>query len=170
MNWTSIIIALISCLIFTSFVILGVYKFTLLASYSAYSSKWAEKVPIKGMNLWSIVTFTAAILLVPVLIELGVNNPWQFLGFFTPLYLILVSFTPEWQTNKSQYKVHVVGALSCAIAAFGWLIFVQHQLLTVIVVADILLLISLLTQTLKKSYVFWLEMIMFASVYISIFI
>ena len=160
--------ALLSLAIFGGFILLGVRKFGMLPSYSAYSSKWAETVPIHNANLWSIITTVVALLLAPVLIEQGEGNPWQCLGFFAPLYLIVVAFTPRWETDEKQKRVHVVGAVLCAVLAVLWIILLRHQwwpfplsLLAAWCVAHS-------TDTVRESSVFWLEMTLFTSVYIAL--
>ena len=77
--------ALISTLALFSFIGAGIIRFGLLRSYSSYSSKWGEAVPMNNMNLWSIVTFVAAFMLCPALLELGTASLWQFLGFLARL-------------------------------------------------------------------------------------
>ena len=161
---------IISLVIFAGFILLGVYKFGLLDSYSAYSDKWAYAVPIKNANLWSIVTMVAAFLMCPVMIESGHDSPWQFLGFATPVYLILVACTPNWAHNIKEHIVHSVGAFLCAGAAVCWLILVRRQLPIAVFSLLGALSLSLATKSLKKSYTFWLEMAMFAAVYVSLLI
>lgn len=156
---------LISTLALFSFIGAGVVRFGLLPSYSAYSSKWGQAVPMNNMNLWSVVTFVAAFLLCPALLELGAASMWQFLGFLTPVYLITVSLTPEWQTKLDQYKVHMIAAVLCATGGLGWLIFVMHALKVLGCVFAFIMTMALFSGTAKTSAIFWLEMFMFLSVY-----
>ena len=159
-----------SLVLFAGFVLLGIWKFGLLDSYSAYSDKWAYAVPIKNANLWSIVTMIAAFLMCPVMIQTGHDSPWQFLGFATPVYLILVACTPNWAHNIKEHIVHSVGAIVCAIAAVAWIILVRKQFPIVWFSLLVGFIGALATKSLRKAYTFWGEMVMFASVYISLLI
>ena len=160
-----------SFVLFAGFVLLGIWKFGLLPSYSAYADKWAVAVPIDDRtNLWSAVTIIVAMLMVPALVETGYGNPWQFLGFFCPLYLIVVGFTPKWAHSIKQHIIHSVGAFLCAGAAVCWLILVRRQLPIAVFSLLGALALALATKSLKKSYTFWAEMAMFAAVYVSLLI
>ena len=74
----SIVSAVISLVLLVGFVVLSVIKFGWRHSYSAFNICWDEVVPIHNMHLWSIVTFVVAFLIMPALIEKGVDNPLQF--------------------------------------------------------------------------------------------
>ena len=161
---------IISLVIFAGFILLGVWKFGLLDSYSAYSSKWNEAVPIKNMNLWSIVTIIVAGLLCPVIIETGIGNPWQFLGFLTPVYLITVACTPNWETNKKEHIIHSTLAILCAIAAILWIVLVRKQFYIALTYTLICIALGLFTKTFKRAYTFWGEIAMFSSVYCSLLV
>ena len=160
------VFATLSALLLFSFIFAGVARFGLLNSYSAYSAKWGRAVPMNNLNLWSVVTFATAIILCPVLIELGVGSMLQFLGFLTPVYLMVVSLTPDWMTKKTQNIVHSVFAILCAIGGLLWVILIMHGFNLLCGVLVFILTLALLTGTVKTAAVFWLEMIMFSSVYL----
>ena len=159
-----------SLVLFAGFILLGIKKFGLLDSYSAYSSKWNQAVPINNMNLWSIVTILAAGLLCPCIIETGIGNPWQFLGFLTPVYLITVACTPNWETNKKEHIIHSTVAIFCAIAALLWIILIRKQFYIALISTIVFILLGLFTKTFKRAYTFWGEMAMFSMVYCSLLI
>jgi len=165
--WITILSAL-SAIILFGFIFAGVVRWGLLPSYSDYSSKWGEVIPIHNMNLWGIVTFVAAALLMPVMIELGNDNVFQFLGFFTPVYLMCVSFTPNWKTDETEGKLHPIFAYSCAAAAFAWILFVVKMWPVLLGASLFVIATALLSLTLKTSKIFWLEMIMFVGTYLSL--
>lgn len=170
MTTFALITTLMSLAFFAGFILLGVRKFGLLPSYSAYSSKWTEAIPIHNANLWSIVTVIVAMLLAPALIEQGEGNPWQCLGFFAPIYLIVVAMTPRWETDKKQKRVHMVGAILCALMAFLWAALVCHTPATVILSLMVAWIAGVLTRSIERSLVFWAEMAMFSAVYVSLLI
>lgn len=154
------LLAIISTILFFGFIIAGVCKFGLLHSYSAYASKWGS---VAGIPIWSIVTLLSAFLIMPCLIEIAAFSPFQFLGFLTPLYLIGVSLTPTWETDPIVKRWHVILATLCAISGLLWLVLVMNWKL--LIVPLVVVLMGLVTGTWDTSYVFWLEMIMFTSVY-----
>ena len=160
--------ALMSILALFSFIGAGVVRFGLLPSYSSYSSKWGKAVPMNNMNLWSMVTFVAAFLLCPALLELGAASMWQFLGFLTPVYLITVSLTPEWETDRRQYIVHMIAAALCAVGGLGWLVIVMRSLKVLACVMAFIATMALFSGTAKSCWLFWAEMFMFVSVYATI--
>lgn len=151
------------------FIVLSTALFGLQSSYSAYASKWKERVPIHNMNLWSIVTIVSALLLVPTMIERGEQTPLQFLGFIVPIYLIVVGLTPDYEKDKFQGKVHTAAACICAMLAFLWLILIVKSYIFLPVVAFMVVITALSTGTFKSSMIFWGEMIMFFSIYLAIF-
>lgn len=155
-----------SALLLFGFICWGVMRFGLLPSYSDYSRRWAEAVPMNNLNLWSLITAVAAFLLTPALLEFGALSAWQFLGFLVPVYLICVALTPEWKTNPTQHKLHFIFAGLCAFGGVAWLLLVRHAYWVFGIVAVFFTTLALLTGTVETSAVFWAEMIMFVSVYI----
>lgn len=160
--------AILSTVILFSFISSGVIKFGLQNSYSGYSMKWGEAVPMNNMNLWSIVTFVAAFLLCPVLLELTAGSALQFLSFLTPIYLIITALTPGWYADKRVFRVHAIAALLCMCGSLIWMIAIMHAIKVVAVVAIFYMTIALLTGTWKTSYIFWIEMWLFVSVYVTV--
>ena len=159
-------LTVVSMTLLFAFIILGVAKFGILPSYSAQSTKWLEVYP--DFSIWMEVTLVASMLLVPVLIELGESNPFQFLGFFAPVYLIAVSFTPRWELDDQEHKYHVIFAALCAVAGVAWTLFVAHTALILLGVALAVVVVGLATKSLISAKVFWAEMVAFLSVYASI--
>lgn len=158
--------AILSTFLLFSFISIGVIKFGLQNSYSAYSIKWGNAVPLNNMNLWSIVTFVAAFLLCPVMLELAAGSLLQFLGFLTPIYLIIVSFTPNWNEGGKVFAIHAIFAILCMIGSLVWSIAIMHAVKVVAIIGIFYLTIALLTGTYKTSAVFWLEMWLFSSTYL----
>ena len=171
MTTVSLITTLASLAIFGGFVGLSVHRFGWRRSYSAYAAKWHEAVPLaSNTHRWSIITVVVALLLVPALLERGEGDPWQFLGFFAPMYLCVAAFTPEYEINKRQMKIHVIGTALCAIVSVAWICFVAERWWTIPVWLVAAWLAAYDTITVKKSWLFWLEMAMFGAAYTTIFI
>lgn len=157
-----------SALFLFGFICTGVIRFGLQSSYSAYSALWGKAVPMNNMNLWSIMTFAAAFLICPVLVELGTASVFQFLGFLIPVYLIVVALTPDWETDKKQHIIHSVFAVLCLIGAWVWLIVVMDSLFLLIGVLVFIAAQALMSGTFRSSFVFWGEAHIFLTVYLAI--
>lgn len=154
-----------SVILLAGFVILSIYRFGLLGSYSAYAKRWDAAYPIHNANLWSIITIASALLMMPAMIELGESNPLQLFGFFTPIYLIIVGLTPKWESSSKQNLVHTMFAFICAVVAASWIVFVAKIWWSLAIAFAAVLLLSLATRTLRHSLVFWAEVVMFAATY-----
>lgn len=171
MTTVSLITTLASLALFGGFVGLSVHRFGWRRSYSAYAAKWHEAVPLaSNTHLWSIVTVVVALLLVPALLERGEGDPWQFLGFFAPMYLCFAAFTPDYETDKRQMKIHIIGTSLCALVSVAWICFVAERWWTIPVALVAAWLAAYATITVKKSWLFLLEMAMFAAAYTTLFI
>lgn len=165
MTTFSLITTILALVIFVGFVAISVRKFGWQKSYSAYAAKWTEAVPINDhTHLWSIVTFIVALLMACGMLEQGEGHPLQFLGFFAPVYLAIVAFTPEYETNRQQRIVHVAGALLCAAASVAWLWFAGPQG-TIFFSLIAAWLLGILTRSINSSLIFLAEMAMFAAVF-----
>ena len=160
-----------SLLLFGGWLALSVRRFGWLGSYSAYASRWTEAVPLGNHTcLWSIVTILVAMLLCPAMIEAGDESPLQVLGFAAPVYLGVVSFTPKWETDKRQRRVHVIGAMACAVIALLWLILALRLWFYPVIAFALALTVSLMSRTLRTSYVLWGELALFSAVYAALII
>ena len=165
MTTFSLITTILALVIFVGFVAISVRKFGWLRSYSAYAAKWTEVAQInRHTHLWSIVTVIVALLMACGMLEQGDGHPLQFLGFFAPVYLAIVAFTPEYETNREQHIVHVMGALLCATASVAWLWFAGPQG-TIIFSLMVAWLLGILTRSINSSLIFWAEMAMFGAVF-----
>lgn len=163
---TFLVLTIVSAVALLGFITIGLFKFGLLPSYSAYATKWLEKYP--NFSIWAFVTIIAAFLIVPPLIEVGTGNPLQFLGFLTPVYLIIVGLTPRWESNLNEHIVHSVFAGLCAAGAILWSIFVSNTWICIVYCAIFIFLVSLTSKTFMKGATFYLEMIAFLAIYSSL--
>lgn len=165
MTTFSLITTILALVIFVGFVTFSVVKFGWLRSYSAYAAKWTEAVPINAQtHLWSIVTVIVALLMACGMLEQGEGHPLQFLGFFAPVYLAIVAFTPEYETNRQQRIIHYIGTILCAAASVAWLWFAGPQG-TIFFSLIAAWLLGILTRSINSSLIFWAEMAMFGAVF-----
>ena len=158
----------LSTVILFSFISGGIIRFGLQPSYSVYSKKWSDAVPINSTNLWSIITIVAAFLLCPAMLEVAAGSALQFLGLLTPVYLIITALIPDWYTSKKVYLVHAISALLCMCGSLVWLIAIMHAFKVVVIIGIFYMTIALLTGTTRTSMVFWFEMWLLVSVYVSV--
>lgn len=163
------IFSIISALFLFGFIIWGIVRFGLLPSYSCYSSKWDEAVPINSGNLWSFVTIIAAFLVLPGMLEVCAVSAWQFIAFLVPIYLIVISLTPDWQTNETQYIVHMIFAIFCISGGLFWVLFIMRAFRVFAVTLILLATLGIFTRRLRSSALFWLELLLFICVYAVIF-
>ena len=171
MTTFAIITTILSLAIFAGFVALSIWRFGWRRSYSAYAAKWTEFLYIDDhTHVWSIVTLVVALLLSFGAIEIGDESPWQFLGFFAPVYLIVVSLTPKWETNHKQRMIHYIGTGLCVVCTLLWFILALRLWYYPVISLAVCALAAYLTKTIKKSYVLWLELTLFAAVYAVILI
>lgn len=160
--WQIILTGLSAVLLF-GFTILSVRKFGLLSCLSAYAPAWKEHLKTNRFTIWTAVIIISAFLLVPVLLELGVENPnYQFLGFLAPVSLFLVGCTPDYQTSKTQNVFHQIGAWGAVLYITLYVILIPKLLPIILGYVVIGLLMSVAK---KNTTIFWLEMAMYVSIY-----
>ena len=161
-------LSIISTTLFFGFIIFNVFKFGILTSYSSYGTEWAKIT--KRTNLWGAITVISAFLITPPLIEAGTNNPLQFIGFFLPVYLMAVGLTPKWEIDTKQQFWHVFFAIFCIIFGIMWLVLFKTCYFQFFFIGILIIIESVITKTGKDCYVFWFEMLMFLSVFGSLFL
>jgi len=157
-------LTLASLIIFAVFNALGIRKFGMKTCLSEYGKLWGDAVPIKNMNLWSIVLGISAALLFPPILQATEGNPWQFVGFLAPLYLFLVIFTPDYRESKKSNILHQIGAYTSAVGMLIWMIFIMHMWVPVVALTIGFILIGFAAKNLKESLMYYLELSMFLSV------
>ena len=116
------------------------------------------------------MTFAVAFLMLPPMIEAGAGSLWQCVGFFAPLYLIVVALTPDWEKDRRQLWIHRGGAIVCALMSLLWLFIVREDLALTFTVYVAVMVAGTASRTIERSWVFWLEAGLFLSVYASLMI
>lgn len=160
---------LISFLILVAFTVIGGRMYGKIPeSYSTLGTFFGEYAPGAPVNPWSAVTFLVAFLMLPPMIGAGEGNLFQCFGFFAPLYLIVVSVTPRWASDRRELRVHVIGTLLCAVLALAWLFVVQKAwwIFAACFVAAVLA--GYFTKSLIRCKMLWGEAVLFFSVYVSL--
>jgi hypothetical protein len=83
---------------------------------------------------------------------------------------MFVGFTPAFNDADMYKTIHNVAAYSCAVFAMLWIILVTPFWYIILIVLGIISVIAILTKTVKSSYVYWLEMVAFISLFTSIIV
>lgn len=156
------ILTIASAVFFFGFVYLGKRKFGLLDCYSAYGPKWGEG---KAVNLWTVVTVGTAVLLVPVIVEVGNISPnWQWAGFLAPTFICFVGMTPDYQKGGTPFWIHQIGAWGGVLFVLLFVLFGFPKLFWFVLVYCILA--GVATAYFGKwSWMLWFEMATYASIF-----
>ena len=153
---------------FFGFVGLCVYRFGLLSCYSAYGPRFQPKAQSEP-NWWQIITAFTALLIIPVIIETGKDNPWQFLGFLAPASLLLVASTPDYQSNTLSFTLHQIGAL-CSVLFVTLYAFLIPNLWWISLIVIAVAAVAAILTGFKRTWMFWAEMAMYFSTYTILYV
>ena len=83
---------------------------------------------------------------------------------------MFVGAAPNFKGTKLESTVHSTSAIIAAICAMLWCIFVVGSWGVILSYFVMFLIIALCTKTLKSAYIFWLEIIAFMSMFLSLII
>lgn len=120
--------------------------------------------------LFPAMMFSVAGLLMPVQLEAAEGSYLQFLSFLTCAATIFVGAAPNFKGTKLENAVHSTSAIISAICAMLWCLLVVGSWGVILSYLIIFLIIALCTNTLKSAYIFWLEMVAFMSMFLSLII
>lgn len=114
--------------------------------------------------IFSLVMILIAGLLMPAFIEVSDTSGfwYTFLSFFTCAAIIFVGFSPKFRDGQG--TIHVASAMTAAASGILWSLFTIWYVPLIVAAAFTLPLVVMW----KTAKTFWLEMIAFFSVYISI--
>lgn len=155
------IASLIGIAIFIAYIIVSVAKFGVPPSLSDTYYLYGGKP--KGY-IFTAVLWITVFCLIPQWISITPES-LVFLVFLACAGLLLVGAAPIFKSRDDKW--HQAFAIICAIAAIAWeIVMKQYIILGSSVIA--ILLIALLTKTLKKGKTFYLEMMAFLSAFSSI--
>ena len=162
-----LILTLISFLIFVIYNSIAQNIFDIPSSLSNTYYLYNEKK--KGLGIiFSIMMVLCAGLLMPAWLDISVGSNFQFLIFFCCAMLCFVGYAPNFKGTNIESIVHSASAIASAVFGLLWVILVTPYWYIVLICAVLILFAAYNSKTLKKCYVYWLEMIAFYSIYISI--
>lgn len=162
------ILALISCIIYIAYnaVYFSLFKKvpkSLSETYYLYQEKYK-----RGWVFMAALIFMG-MLLIPHLIEIT-NTKVQFLAFLCPLSIIFVGSAPCFKGITTDSIVHPIAAILAAVFGVAWIIFATSFWWILLIVFILGCLGAYFTKTIKTSYLFWGETILFVSVYLCAFL
>lgn len=115
----------------------------------------------KGYLFYAMLVITVFLLMAP-LVE-AANS----IGFLTAASLAFVGAAAAFKSDKTQFLIHVISAGLCASMACLTLLKID-KLIILLPIGSIVILSAILTKTIKKSYIFWLEMIPMYSIFVAL--
>jgi hypothetical protein len=112
--------------------------------------------------LFSLTLFTMAFTLLPPWLSLPIGGDYEVIKFFCCALLGFVGAAPRFNEEDSGW--HTVFAMGAAVLGLLWIVlFTPHWY---IIIAYLILFVGLMFDSKTKNcYIFWLEMVMFFSVY-----
>lgn len=121
---------------------------------------------IKNLGwIFPIMLACVVFLIIPYWLEITPES-YQFLGFISCFGLLMVFTSPEFEDEQHK-TIHFVGAAISAVTAITWCM-LQGQWLIILFMFAWFFLMAIITRTLKKCYLFWIELVAFESLFISL--
>ena len=143
-------------------------SFVILLSYILYAgvaeSLSATYYKVKKPYLFQLALGLTGFLMMLNLLEMTVGKWYQFLSFFATSALIFVAFAPKFK-DILEGKVHVVAAMVSAISSLLLIVLLGYWYVPIL---PFLVSVFLIKKWGNKTY--WLEMVCFASIYLTVMI
>lgn len=161
--------------VLTAFFIYAVYNIVSLCLFGVPDSLSLTFYLYQEKRKWMKVLFplmmlTMAGCLLPVWLEISEGSDLQFMSFLAAAGIMFTGSAPSFLSCDLENKVHSFSAITAAIFALLWVIFVAKLWYIIVIWFAIILVCSLLTKTIKRAYVYWLETVAFMSTFVSILI
>lgn len=131
--------------------------------------EWKMQYRLKA-SIFTAMMWSIAFLLLPTMLDVTPEG-WKFLAFLALAGICFVGAAPEFK-DEFVGRVHVIGAYSAAIFGILWATVVIGAAgrIALGVSVFVVLAAALMTDSLKSSRTFWLELVAFATVYLSLFL
>ena len=143
-------------------------SFVILLSYILYAgtaeSLSATYYKVKKPYLFQLALGLTGFLMMIYLLDVTAGKWYQFLSFFATSALIFVAFAPDYK-QMLEGKVHVGAAMTSAIAALALITLMGYWYVPVL---PALIAFFIIRKYGNKTY--WLEMVCFVSIFITILI
>ena len=140
-------------------------SFVILLSYILYAgtaeSLSATYYKVKKPYLFQLALGLTGFLMMIYLLDITAGKWYQFLSFFATSALIFVAFAPDYK-QMLEGKVHVAAAMVSAIASLALIVLMGYWYVPVL---PFLASVFIIKKWGNKT--FWLEMVCFASIFIT---
>ena len=140
-------------------------SFVILLSYILYAgvaeSLSATYYKVKKPYLFQLALGLTGFLMMIYLLDVTAGKWYQFLSFFATSALIFVAFAPDYK-QMLEGKVHVAAAMTSAIAALTLIVLMGYWYVPILPALTAFFIIKKYG---NKTY--WLEMVCFASIFIT---
>ena len=147
---------------------LPITAFVILTAYCLYAgtaeSLSATYYKVKKPYLFQLALGLTGFLMMIYLLDITAGKWYQFLSFFATSALIFVAFAPDYK-QMLEGKVHVGAAMTSAIAALALIVLIGYWYVPVL---PALAAFFIIKKYGNKTY--WLEMVCFVSIFITILI
>ena len=144
---------------------LPITAFVILLSYIIYAgvaeSLSATYYKVKKPYLFQLALGLTGFLMMIYLLDMTAGKWYQFLSFFATSALIFVAFAPDYK-QMLEGKVHVAAAMTSAIAVLALIVLMGYWYVPVLPALTAFFIIKKYG---NKTY--WLEMVCFASIFIT---
>lgn len=118
--------------------------------------------------LFPVMMIGMTFLLLPAWLEISSTSSFMFTAFLAAGGIMFTGAAPNFNSGDLENKVHTTSAIFAAVFALLWVILVAELWWFIIVWAVLILMMALLTKTLKSGLVYWLETIAFMTTFTSI--
>lgn len=119
-------------------------------------------------TLFPAMMILLSIFLLPSWVGVSTGNTFQFTAFLSAFSILFVGITPAFKNSKTENLIHIISASIASVCAILWIIIVTKFWYIILIVFIFVLIASILTKTLKTCYIYWIEIIIFISTFISI--
>lgn len=168
MDWR-IILVLLAFLIYGMYNLVALYIFGVPNSLSQTFYLFQERKKWQ-MILFPIMMFMMAFSLMLAWLEISEGHNLQFMTFFAAAGIMFTGAAPAFNSSDLENKVHTISATLAAIFSLLWVILVAKLWYIILIWFIVILLFAVMTKTVKKSTIYWLETVAFLSTFTSIII
>ena len=160
-------------LVLAAFALYLSYNFAALSLFGTPKSlsntyyQFNERKPWQRF-LFPVMMVGMAFLLLPAWLEISEGSDFMFSAFFAAAGILFTGAAPAFNSSTLENKVHTISAIFAAVFALLWIILVAGLWWFILVWLVMVVLIALLTGSLKSGLVYWLETVAFMSTFTAI--
>ena len=117
--------------------------------------------------LFCLMMYLVVAFMMPAWITMSEGSNFQFLSFLAPAAIAFVGTAPAFLSSDLENKVHSIAALIAAACSLLWVILVTPYWWIILVWIGIVIAQASFTESVKTSYIYWLEMVAFGATFTS---